>query len=88
MLTSQQYEAVGRLTLGFNDIESVIDAYVCTIFHAKEVLLGSLIAEDGSFEQKSNRFKKVLKTLVRIGLKRLEDQTKRIADEGNRTPLR
>lgn len=60
MLTPRQYEAMGRLALGFNELEFVFECYTAAILGTPELRLASILAEDGSFHQKAARFKRVL----------------------------
>ena len=61
MLTSKQYEAIGRLALGFNEIENVIDTYVPHLIGAPEWEVAELLADPGAdFERKANRLVRIV----------------------------
>lgn len=63
MLTSKQYEAVGRLALSFNEIEYCFEAYTAHLLATPEWAVSVLLAEEGMFRQKAERFKKILKAV-------------------------
>ena len=64
MLTPSQYEAVGRLTLAFNDIEFVIETYTAFLIGSPEYAVGEWLAEQGLFQQKADRLAGVLKSII------------------------
>lgn len=79
MLTLKQYEAVGRLTLAFNDIEFVIETYTTFFIGSPEYAVSEWLAEKGMFQQKVERLESVLKALV-IERPLLESAIKTIMD--------
>ena len=64
-LSSEQYEAIGRLTLSFNHLESAFELYTIHVLGVQEWNVGVVIAEEGMFRQKAERFKKVLTTIAK-----------------------
>jgi len=63
MLTPQQFEAIGRLTLAFNDIEYMIEVYLAHMLGTPEWSVSVLIAEEEQFSKKAERFKRVLRKI-------------------------
>jgi hypothetical protein len=64
MLTPQQFEAIGRLTLAFNDIEYMIEVYLAHMLGTPEWSVSVLIAEEEQFGKKAERFKRVLREIA------------------------
>jgi hypothetical protein len=65
MLTGKQFEAIGRLTLGSNDLEAVIDTYLPYILQNPEWSVCLLMADKGQrFSEKIERFIKVLTAIL------------------------
>ena len=65
MLTGKQFEAIGRLTLGSNDIETMLDTYLPYILQNPEWSVCLLMADKGQrFGDKIERFIKVLKAIL------------------------
>jgi hypothetical protein len=60
MFTTEQFAAIGRLALSFNEIEYLFDVYVAHILNTPEWSVGESIAEQGFFHQKADRFKRIL----------------------------
>lgn len=93
MATPAQYEAIGRLALGFNDLEFVFECYTAAILGARELSLALVVSEDGMFRQKAKRFRKVLAALaaeypelegdVRTVIELIVKPAEKLADERN-----
>ena len=65
MLTGKQFEAIGRLTLGFNELETVLDTCLPYILQNPEWSVCLLMADKGHrFSDKIERFIKVLKAIL------------------------
>jgi len=64
MLTSRQYEAVGRLALAFNEIEWAFEMYMAHLIGAPEWSASLLFAGEGMFRHKAERFDRLLKALA------------------------
>jgi hypothetical protein len=60
MLTSAQFEAIGRLTLVFNEIELLFESYMAAVLTPTELRLGSTVGQEGTCNQKGERFKRIL----------------------------
>jgi len=60
MLTPSQYAAVGRLALSFNEIEYAFEVYIAYLLGAPNWGISVLLAEEGMFRQKAERFDKIL----------------------------
>lgn len=63
MLTPAQYEAIGRLALAFNQVEVAFEIYIAYILNVPERSVGEVLAEEGMFRQRAERFKKVLQSI-------------------------
>ena len=64
MLTAKQFEAVGRLTLTFNQIEYAFEIYIAHLLGVAEWGVSEFLAEEGQFDHKAKRFKGILKALL------------------------
>ena len=65
MLTAQQYEAIGRFALAFNEIEYFLEAYVAQFLGTPNWAVGSVLAEEGFFANKLSRFTTVLSAIAK-----------------------
>ena len=65
MLKDKQFEAFGRITLAFNHIESVIQGYTAILLTPEELSIGWAVAEDGTFQNKASRLKRILDAICR-----------------------
>lgn len=65
MLTAQQYEAIGRFALAFNEIEYFLEAYVEQFLGTPDWAVASALAEEGVFSNKLRRFRKVLSAIAK-----------------------
>ena len=63
MLTPHQYEAVGRLVLTFNEIEYAFEVYSAHLLGAPEWSVSVLLAEEGTFRHKVERFDGILQAI-------------------------
>jgi hypothetical protein len=64
MLTPKQYEAVGKLTLGFNEIEYAFEMYIAHLLGAPEWGVSVLLAGEGTFRHKAERFDHILHVIA------------------------
>lgn len=65
MLTAKQYEAVGRLTITFNDIDQMLDMWLPDILGNPEPSVAFLIAGNEMFFKRKIEFsKKLLKAIL------------------------
>lgn len=62
-LSSKQYEAIGRMALAFNDLEDVLETYLVALLWTHELGVSWLLAEEGSFYQKTERVKRILREI-------------------------
>lgn len=83
MLTPQQYEAIGRFALAFNEIEYFLEAYMALFLGTPESGIAAVFAEQGMFWNKVDRFRKVLSAIVEEypTLARLADAVDKLAKE-------
>jgi hypothetical protein len=66
MLTAEQFEAIGRLTIAFNEIEHLLDMYLPDILGNPEPSVAFLIAEaQSSVSRKIEFLKKLLEEISR-----------------------
>ena len=63
MLTSKQYEAVGRLALAMNELEYSLEFYTAVLLGTPEWSVSALLAAEGMFDQKAKRFDAVLEVI-------------------------
>jgi hypothetical protein len=63
MLTPEQYEAVGRITLAFNEIEFMVEAYLAHIIDSPEKNVSQFLAGSDQIFKKTQRFDKILKLI-------------------------
>lgn len=63
MLTPKQYEAIGRITLGFNELEEVIEDYLASFIESQEAEVALCIAAEDLFNRKIDRLRKLIKAL-------------------------
>lgn len=63
MLTAKQFEAIGRLTIAFNEVENVFEAYIARLIGAQERGVSLLLAGEGTFRHKAARFRAILERL-------------------------
>jgi hypothetical protein len=63
MLTPQQYEAIGRFALAFNEIEYYLEAYIAAFLRTPEWAVASVVAEEGTFSAKLRRFTRALSAI-------------------------
>jgi hypothetical protein len=64
MLTAKQYEAIGRLTLSFNQIGFLVEAYFAYIIGSPELAASMLIAREDNFARNVQRFIRILKAIT------------------------
>jgi hypothetical protein len=62
-LSPKQYEAIGRMTLAFNDLEAVLEAYLMASLATPESGVSMLLSDEGSFHQKVERLKRILRKI-------------------------
>lgn len=60
MLTSRQFEAIGRLTLAFNEIDETIGVYLPFIVQCPERGVSCLLVKNETFSRRVDFFKNVL----------------------------
>ena len=66
MLTQNQYEAIGRLALAFNEIDQMLDMYLPDILGNPEPTVAFFVAESQNFAaRKIDFFKNLLKAILR-----------------------
>lgn len=64
-LSSEQYEAVGKLALAFNNVEAVIDEYLPLIIGAPEWRVAEFVAgRDEGFNRKAGRLAMVVRLIA------------------------
>jgi len=63
MLTPEQYEAVGRLSLAFNELEYAIELYTAFLISTPEWSVSEKLAGQGTFRHKAERFKDILEAI-------------------------
>lgn len=61
MLTPKQFEAIGRLTLAFNELEDIIEAYYASLLGTPEYSVALAIAEEEFFAKKIEKLRTVAK---------------------------
>lgn len=92
MFTTEQFASIGRLALSFNEVEYIFDVYVAHILSTPEHSVGESIAEQGVFNQKADRFKRILAAITkdRPGCRKEVDavvkliaEAKQLAEERN-----
>jgi hypothetical protein len=64
MLTPTQLEAIGRLTLAFNEIDEVVGANLAAIIECPEWSVSLLLAEGESFNRRTDLFRRVLDSIA------------------------
>jgi dGTP triphosphohydrolase len=66
MLKAAQYEAIGRLTLAFNEIEYVIDDWCPHFIGAAEWSVSVFLAQtENTFQHKADRFKQIIEAIAK-----------------------
>lgn len=60
MLTPSQYQAIGMLALGFNEIEFLFESYTAALLEARKLRVALVVSEEGTFHQKAERLKRIL----------------------------
>jgi hypothetical protein len=92
MLSPKQFEALGRLTLAFNHIESAFETCAMVLLSPNEFAIGRAVVKEGTFQNKANRLRRILDALctednpVRIfadPICEIIDKAKKLADERN-----
>ena len=63
MITTRQYEAVGRLALAFNDLDFAMRRSLAKVLSIPELSVGLLLTDGESFGRNAALFRKVLKAL-------------------------
>jgi hypothetical protein len=93
VLTSTQYEAIGRLSLAFNELEYSIEFYSALLISAPEWSVSTMLAEQGHFEAKATRLDSILQAIAGEHTELLSDcnalrdsvkRAKELANERNR----
>lgn len=65
MITDKEYEAIGRLALSFNEIESVLDNFSAALIGAREWKVSELLGNyRGDFGRKVDRFKGIVEAIA------------------------
>lgn len=83
MLTAQQYEAIGRFALAFNEIEYFLEAYVEQFLGTPDWAVACVLGEEGVFSNKLCRFKRVLSAIAKEhpALKSATEAAEKLAKE-------
>ena len=62
MLSDEQYQAIGRLTIGFNEIDYLMDGYLIEYLGIPEFFIGEeILKREKFFRQRISLFDDVLK---------------------------
>jgi hypothetical protein len=65
MLSSKQYETIGRLTIGFNEIEFLVEIYIVNFLGATEFAIGEMIASrEKFFRHRTDLLEAILKVIA------------------------